>query len=451
MKKILLLSALLSTFALGLSHISHSENYSYSLEEPKVLKANEANDVYLVYFKAPETWTGEINVWAWKDGPGTNPFPELGWPGRAMNEDENNDGWYYIYLPNFVDKIIFNLTDAEGNVVHQTDGDGIDPDNKLVFEARNQWIDGIHEETKTAEDGTTSTIYLPNVPSYTQLTTGELPVYEEEAVIYARVPNDWNKAVATFKDSENVEDTYTLELSYNTTEKWYIDRAPAKYDTISINNGEVGGLKESVEVTVTSSPYYIQVTDDTNTEGKYNATVVYEKPVDASEVFTVHAKVPSDWTDVGLWAWKYEGGAAAVAGSWPGVQMTLDEDGEWYTYDQVSTIGDRVIINQNLFADGLQTVDIAVEPRECWIVLTELDADGKYEAEVYYEEPTLTPDNPDTPDTPDNPDVDNPSEETPSNGLNGGQIAGIVIGVIAAIALIGVIIYFVIKKQKSKK
>ena len=169
MKKILLLSALLSTFALGLSHISNSDVIEYSSETPTMLKANEEeSDVYLLYFKSPTNW-GTPNVWAWEDGPGTNPFPELGWPGRAMIEDENNDGWYYIYLPSYIDKVIFNATDTEGNAV-QTDGDGVDPENKFTISAQNQWIDGIHEETKTNEDGTKSTIYMPNTPSYTQLT-----------------------------------------------------------------------------------------------------------------------------------------------------------------------------------------------------------------------------------------------------------------------------------------
>ena len=148
MKKILLLSALLSTFALGLLHISNSDVIEYSSETPTMLKANEEeSDVYLLYFKSPTNW-GTPNVWAWEDGPGTNPFPELGWPGRAMIEDENNDGWYYIYLPSYIDKVIFNATDTEGNAV-QTDGDGVDPENKFTISPQNQWIDGIHEETKT--------------------------------------------------------------------------------------------------------------------------------------------------------------------------------------------------------------------------------------------------------------------------------------------------------------
>ena len=453
MKKILLLSALLSTFALGLSHISNSDVIEYSSETPTMLKANEEeSDVYLLYFKSPTNW-GTPNVWAWEDGPGTNPFPELGWPGRAMIEDENNDGWYYIYLPSYIDKVIFNATDTEGNAV-QTDGDGVDPENKFTISPQNQWIDGIHEETKTNEDGTKSTIYMPNTPSYTQLTEGELPIYEEEAVIYARVPNDWNKAVATFTDSENEGDTYTKELTYNSTEKWYIDRVPAKYDKVTLNDGETENLKESTEVDVTGgTPYYIQVTDEVNAEGKYNATVVYEKPVDESEVFAVHAKVPENWTKVGLWAFKYDGGVTAIPGTWPGVEMTLDSDGEWYTYEGVSNIADRVVINQFVFEGGLQTVDIKIESKECWVVLTELNDKGQYEADVYYEEPTIEePTDPTDPSDPTDPtDPTTPTEPTDEGGLTGGQIAGIVIGVIALVAIIGAIVIVLVKKNKKSK
>ncbi|XP_053308675.1 carcinoembryonic antigen-related cell adhesion molecule 1-like isoform X2 [Spea bombifrons] len=46
--------------------------------------------------------------------------------------------------------------------------------------------------------------------------------------------------------------------------------------------------------------------------------------------------------------------------------------------------------------------------------------------------------------------TENPVPPRPPGGLDGGEIAGIVIGVLAGVAIIGIIIYFIIKEKKKK-
>lgn len=85
----------------------------------------------------------------------------------------------------------------------------------------------------------------------------------------------------------------------------------------------------------------------------------------SADTFTVHASVPGDWTDIGIWAWSDTEGDLFEA--WPGEAMTPDGNG-WYTYALPEWVG-YVIINGN---DGfVQTADLPVEAEEVWITVQE--------------------------------------------------------------------------------
>ena len=259
MKKILLIAPLALVAMAGTAHIYNSaENQSFNHNIRSISKANEVSEegVFLVYFHAPEDWSNP-NIWPWNNASGENPYTPIGWPGRAMNADPNNDGWYYMYVPEYVDMLIFNYTDESGTTI-QTNGDPIDE----TLAGKNIWIDGITSEKQTDEEGVEKTVYHMATPTTEKLTSGELPEYVEERFAFARIPNDWDKAVATFTSSTDSTANYQLELALQSDKVWFGGIVDAKYDTVSINNGETDKLKESVEVKIEGSPFYVDVLDE---------------------------------------------------------------------------------------------------------------------------------------------------------------------------------------------
>lgn len=64
--------------------------------------ADEDAKMVPVVVKVPESW-GTPNLWAWADN-GTNAF--AAWPGEEM--ETLAEGWYYIYVPSFVQNVIVN-------------------------------------------------------------------------------------------------------------------------------------------------------------------------------------------------------------------------------------------------------------------------------------------------------------------------------------------------------
>ena len=116
-----------------------------------------------VVVQVPEGW-GTPNLWAWADD-GTNAF--AAWPGEEM--DALAEGWYYTYVPAFVQNVIVNANQGTDAAV-QTEG--------IVVEAGKEvWI-------TVAEDLTASV-------SYEAQLRGEIPAYVEKFVVHAYVPLSW--------------------------------------------------------------------------------------------------------------------------------------------------------------------------------------------------------------------------------------------------------------------
>ena len=95
----------------------------------------------------------------------------------------------------------------------------------------------------------------------------------------------------------------------------------------------------------------------------------------AAETITVHAYVPSDWTNPNLYGWA-TGKEGTIA--WPGTAMT-QEDGQWY-------VGSLTMDDQNLIINNggaPQTTDLAFDGGydELWVVVGASDGSN---ATIYY-------------------------------------------------------------------
>ncbi len=439
MEKILR-SSLIAVIAAGLGILGSSfvGTNSARVEDADSTSSDAAEtfDHFIIYAKEPEG-VDSINLWAWNNASGENAFDTLPWPGRTMKADPNNDGWYYLYVPSKVDIIILN-----NGADLQTDG--------ITIESKDVWLDNITANEVENEDGTTKQVWSADV-SYDQLTEGDLPAFIPDHLAYAYIPNDWDKAIVVGTSSTDTEDEFTATMDLQ-SDGWFSLFVPSEYDRITINNGETGDkLKVSETVGVEDKVFYVMVDDEKDDDGLYKAIAYYEKPVIASETFTVHAYVPDTWTDPHIWAWSDPDGTNAFT-AWPGEAMTSSDDG--FVLD-VPTFVNSIIINNGKTDDTAeQTSDVkGIEPNECWIVVGEKDANGAYQATAQYEKPNEgTGDNTSSGGSDSTGDGDTDQTPEEDQGLSIGAMVGIVIGSVAGLALITWLVWYLIdKKNKNKR
>lgn len=115
--------------------------------------AAEDDEMVPVVVQVPEGWDAP-HAWAWADD-GTNAF--AAWPGEEM--EPLAEGWYYIYVPGFVQNVIVNANQGT-DAAAQTDG--------IVVEAGKEvWI-------TVAEDATASVSYEAQLRGGNSRVCGEI-------------------------------------------------------------------------------------------------------------------------------------------------------------------------------------------------------------------------------------------------------------------------------------
>ena len=365
--------------------------------------AAEDAEMVPVVVKVPEGWDAP-HVWAWADD-GTNAF--AAWPGEEM--EALAEGWYYVYVPGFVQNIIVNANQG-------TDA-GVQTDGIVVEAGKEVWI-------TVAEDKTAAV-------SYEAQLRGEIPAYVEKFVVHAYVPLSWktvNMWAWSAPDGINAFESWPGQAMTEGEDGWFTGKAPTWINSLIVNGNE--GTVQTADISVEGKELWLTVYEDLTYD------LSYEDPNKAVDDITVHAQVPADWADPCCWAWSAPDGTNAFT-AWPGEALTLD--GDWYTI-QVPGWINSVIINGN--AGSVQTTDLSVEAgKDIWIVVTDPE-----NAAVTYEEPVA----PAVPEETEAPVTEAPATEalTEQPAEKGGSNTSVIVGVVAAAAVIGGAAVALKKKKK---
>lgn len=369
---------------------------------PSMAFAAEADETKVaINVKVPDDWQNPC-VWAW-DEDGNNAFEA--WPGEGCEATPDNEGWYYVWVPDWANHVIVNANAGEVQT------------GELVLDGKDAWI--------TVSDADNAEI------SYDAQTTGDTPEYTEKFLIHAKVDDSWenpNLWAWSAPDGTNAFEAWPGKAMTAGEDGWYTAKAPTWVNSIIINanNGDV----QTEDLSIDPAEIWVTVAEDGTADFSYTDPEKAEIPN-----VTVHVKAPSDWENPNLWAWSAPDGTNAFA-SWPG--EALEENNGWLTKEIPGWVN-SIIVNGN---DGsVQTSDISIETeKDVWVVVT--DAENY---EVTYEEPDAT--------AIDTTATDAAAEETTTETVateNTQQSSTPVVLIIIIVIVLAVIVAAVVTKKKSK-
>ena len=369
---------------------------------PSMAFAAEADETKVaINVKVPDDWQNPC-VWAW-DEDGNNAFEA--WPGEECEATPDNEGWYYVWVPDWANHVIVNANAGEVQT------------GELVLDGKDAWI--------TVSDADNAEI------SYDAQTTGDTPEYTEKFLIHSKVDDSWenpNLWAWSAPDGTNAFEAWPGKAMTVGEDGWYTAKAPTWVNSIIINanNGDV----QTEDLSIDPAEIWVTVAEDGTADFGYTDPEKAEIPN-----VTVHVKAPSDWENPNLWAWLAPDGTNAFA-SWPG--EALEENNGWLTKEIPGWVN-SIIVNGN---DGsVQTSDISIETeKDVWVVVT--DAENY---EVTYEEPDAT--------AIDTTATDAVAEETTTETVateNTQQSSTPVVLIIIIVIVLAVIVAAVVTKKKSK-
>ena len=364
--------------------------------------AAEDAEMVPVVVSVPEGWEAP-NLWAWADD-GTNAF--TAWPGEAL--EPLAEGWYYTYVPGFVQNVIVNAGQGTEGAV-QTDAVAVEAGKEV-------WI--------TVAEDLTATV------SYEAQLRGEIPAYVEKFIVHAYVPLSWktvNMRAWSAPDGTNAFESWPGGSMAEGEDGWFTGKAPTWVNSLIINGN--GGTVQTEDISIEGKELWITVYEDLTYD------LSYEDPDKAVPNITVRAQVPDDWADPCCWAWSAPDGTNAFA-SWPGEALT--REGDWYAIEVPGWIN-SVIINGN--GGTVQTSDLSVEAgKDVWVVVT--DAEN---ASVSYEEPAAEAPPVETEpletEAPATEPVPEPAEKSNT---------GLIVGILAAVAVLGGGTAALVSRKKKK-
>ena len=375
---------------------------------PQTIKADEATDAKkAVYVQVPQDWENPC-VWAWDDD-GNNAFEA--WPGEEMDADSANEGWYYIWVPTWVNHVIVNAND--GNV-----------------QTAEQVLDGEKDCWITVTDADNAEV------TYDKQTTGETPEYVEKFAIHAKVDAGWENPCLwawSAPDGTNAFEAWPGMEMKQDDNGWYTAKAPIWVNSIIVNANE--GSVQTDDISIDAAEVWVTVDAD----GK--ADFSYTDP-DKAEVanITVHVITPSDWDAPCLWAWSAPDGTNAFA-AWPGEALEASDDG-WLVKEIPGWVN-SVIVNGN--EGSVQTTDISVETgKDIWLVVN-----GPEDYTVSYEAVELPEGEAAAETEQEMAETTAETGEPAENAEKSTTVVPIVIGVLVVVAAGGAAV--AVSKKKSQK
>ena len=364
---------------------------------PSMAFAAEADETKVaINVKVPDDWQNPC-VWAW-DEDGNNAFEA--WPGEECEATPDNEGWYYVWVPDWANHVIVNANAGEVQT------------GELVLDGKDAWI--------TVSDADNAEV------SYDAQTTGDTPEYTEKFLIHAKVDDSWenpNLWAWSAPDGTNAFEAWPGKAMTAGEDGWYTAKAPTWVNSIIINANH--GDVQTEDLSIDPAEIWVTVAEDGTADFSYTDPEKAEIPN-----VTVHVKAPSDWENPNLWAWSAPDGTNAFA-SWPG--EALEENNGWLTKEIPGWVN-SIIVNGN---DGsVQTSDISIETeKDVWVVVT--DAENY---EVTYEEPAASA-------------TDVAAEETTTETVeieNTQQSSTPIVLIIIIVIVLAVIVAVVVTKKKSK-
>lgn len=374
---------------------------------PAMVFATEKSEKKVaIYVQTPSDWESPC-VWAWNED-GTNAFEA--WPGEAMDQDAANEGWYYIWLPDWATHVIVNANKGEV----QTE--------ELVLDGKDAWI----------------TITAPDVSeiSYDKQTTGDAPEYVDKFAVHAKVDESWETPCLwawSAPDGTNAFEAWPGKEMVQDENGWYTTKAPVFVNSIIINANE--GEVQTEDISIDAAEVWVTVEKDGTFDFSYT-----DPDKAAVEDIMVHVMAPSDWDTPNLWAWSAPDGTNVFT-TWPGEPLEEGENG-WLEKEIPGWVN-SLIVNAN--EGAVQTSDVSVDMgKEVWLVVN-----GPEDVAVSYEEPEV--DTTAAKDTTAEKAEDTTEVSELTNQTDTNNMVPVIITIIVAVAVVIIIIVVITVRKKSSK
>ncbi|MGS0972317.1 MAG: starch-binding protein [Candidatus Izemoplasmataceae bacterium] len=227
---------------------------------------------------------------------------------------------------------------------------------------------------------------------------------ENVQLIYVEAPEGWENLHIWAWDDDGAAAYANLGwpgkamIADEANPGWFYLYVPLEMTNVIVNANE--GTIQTGAFAVSGEDIWVTITATEEEDGEGNMVTVYTGNPSLTQATSgdlpeyiatkyIYAYVPIDWDTAAIWAWNDASGEGVYT-IWPGEEMQLLDDG-WFRVE-IPAWADKVIINNFGDPDVIQTVDIILGEGDQYILLTEENNDGKFEAELYDEKPVIIED-----------------------------------------------------------